>query len=74
MVDKPRLAQAAMLTERELDLLSRVRRGLTNKEIAGELGIGVETVKWHLKNVFGKLKVKNRAGAVACAAADPRRG
>jgi len=74
VVDKPRLAQAAMLTERELDLLSRVRRGLTNKEIAGELGIGVETVKWHLKNVFGKLKVKNRAGAVACAAADPRRG
>ncbi len=70
---KPAAAQAAMLTERELDLLSSVRRGMTNKEIAVELGIGVETVKWHLKNVFGKLNVRNRAEAVACAVEDRRR-
>lgn len=70
---KPRVAQSATLTDRELGLLLLVRRGLTNKEIAGELGIGVETVKWHLKNIFGKLNVRNRAEAVACAAGETRR-
>lgn len=70
---KPRPSQISALTEREIRLLACVRRGLTNKEIAGELGIGVETVKWHLKNVFGKLKVRNRAEAVACAVEDPWR-
>jgi LuxR family maltose regulon positive regulatory protein len=68
-----RQAQAATLTDREFDLLSRIRQGLTNKEIAADLGIGVETVKWHLKNVFGKLKVSNRAEAVACTVGDARR-
>lgn len=70
---KPRPSQTSALTEREFRLLACVRRGLTNKEIAGELGIGIETVKWHLKNVFGKLKVRNRAEAVACAADEPWR-
>lgn len=33
---------------------------LSNKEIALALGIGDETVKWHLKNLFGKLDAANR--------------
>ena len=36
-------------------MLSLVGRGLSNKEIGRSLQIGPETVKWHLKNMFGKL-------------------
>ncbi|MGO4835862.1 LuxR C-terminal-related transcriptional regulator, partial [Rhizobiaceae sp. 2RAB30] len=53
------------LTARERDLLGRVQHGLTNKEIAQDLEIGIETVKWHLKNIFGKLKARNRTEAIA---------
>lgn len=53
------------LTRRELDLLDYLRTGLTNQQIATSLGISVNTVKFHLKNLFHKLEVKNRAQAVA---------
>ena len=43
------------LTEREKDVLVPAARGKTNKEIAAALGIGVETVKMHRANAFGKL-------------------
>lgn len=56
---------SVQLTARERDLLARVQHGMTNKEIAQDLDIGIETVKWHLKNVFGKLKAKNRTEAIA---------
>ncbi len=48
------------LTERELEVIALAARGLTNKKIAGRLGIGVGTVKTHLYNIFQKLGVKNR--------------
>ncbi len=52
------------LTRRERDILSLVGRGLSNKEIGRALQIGPETVKWHLKNMFGKLGVATRFQAI----------
>jgi len=56
------------LTERELQVLKLVARGLRNKEIGAALEIAEDTVKIHLKNLFGKLKVLDRTQAVVSAA------
>jgi LuxR family maltose regulon positive regulatory protein len=53
------------LSERELDVLRLIARGLTNREIAEQLYIAVSTVKSHINNLYGKLAVSNRAHAVA---------
>lgn len=55
------------LTERELQVLHLVARGLSNKEAALALGRTDETVKIHLKNIFAKLDVTDRTGAVTVA-------
>lgn len=53
------------LTARERSLLEALARGLSNKELATEFDIAVNTVKFHLRNLFDKLMVKNRAQAIA---------
>lgn len=55
------------LTERELEILRQVARGLSNKDLADRLSLSTNTVKWHLKNVFEKLHINNRVQAVAVA-------
>jgi DNA-binding NarL/FixJ family response regulator len=55
------------LTLRESDILQRVSRGLTNKEIAGELSISHETVKEHVKNMLRKIGVADRTQAAVWA-------
>jgi DNA-binding NarL/FixJ family response regulator len=55
------------LTPRELLILHEVVKGLANKQIADVLSISENTVKWHLKNILGKLCVADRAEAVAVA-------
>ena len=52
------------LTHRERELLPSLRTGRTTAQIASDLGISVNTVKYHLKNLYGKLGVRNRAQAV----------
>lgn len=52
------------LSERERDVLQLMAQGLSNRQIAAALVLGTETVKWHLKNVFGKLGVSRRTLAV----------
>jgi DNA-binding NarL/FixJ family response regulator len=52
------------LTSRELDVLSGLADGLSNKAIAARLGISDETVKFHLSAIFGKLQASNRTDAV----------
>jgi DNA-binding NarL/FixJ family response regulator len=51
------------LTERELAVVEAVARGLSNREIASELWITEQTVKFHLGNIFRKLEVANRTEA-----------
>jgi non-specific serine/threonine protein kinase len=53
------------LTDRELEILRLIADGLSNREIAQELVIGYETVKWHTKQIYSKLGVHNRTQAVA---------
>ncbi len=55
----------ADFSERELDVLVFMCHGYTNSEIADQLGISGNTVKTHLKNIYGKLGVSNRTQAAA---------
>ncbi|MFC8922156.1 response regulator [Cellulosimicrobium sp. NPDC057127] len=56
--------RAARLTEREGEVLRLMATGLSNAEIAGELYLGVETVRTHVGNVLAKLGVRDRTQAV----------
>ena len=51
---------AGLLTPKEADVLRLVARNLSRKQIALALGVGDETVKWHLKNLFSKLNAGTR--------------
>lgn len=62
-----RLSQPS-LTERELEVLRLMAKGLRNKEIAAKLGITEATTQGHVKNIFTKLQVHDRTEAVAVAA------
>lgn len=53
------------LTEREIDMLRLLALGLSNHEISARSQIALSTAKWHLKNVFAKLDVSTRTGAIA---------
>jgi DNA-binding NarL/FixJ family response regulator len=57
------------LTEREVEILQLVAKGLSNKETAHAIGRTDETVKIHLKNIFTKLGVADRTEAVTVALA-----
>jgi len=51
------------LSERELDVLRLLARGLANKEISRDLGIAEKTVKTHVSSILGKLGVQSRTQA-----------
>ena len=53
------------LTPREEEILVLLTKGYANKEIADQLGIGTETVRSHLKNIYMKMHVRSRTEAVA---------
>lgn len=55
------------ITEREVQVLELLSRGLGNREMARELFVSEATVKSHLSHVYTKLGVDTRAGAVAAA-------
>lgn len=55
----------ALLTPREIEVLSAVSAGFGNKAIARSLDISLHTVKFHLESIFRKLGVRTRAEAVA---------
>lgn len=52
------------LSERELEVLDSLSRGCLYKEIAGHLGVTIDTVRKHLQNIYQKLHVHNRTEAV----------
>jgi two-component system, NarL family, nitrate/nitrite response regulator NarP len=62
------------LTVRERELLAVLADGWTNLQIAARTGISENTVKYHLKNLYDKLGVRNRAMAVALYASERKRG
>ncbi len=56
-------AWPAALTDREVEMLKAITRGLSNKQIAREFHISEATVHTHVINVYGKIGVNTRAGA-----------
>ena len=54
-----------VLTPRERQVAFLVTRGLSNKDVARELGLSEGTVKIHLHNIFQKLGAKNRYGLIS---------
>ena len=65
-----RLAERATmptLTSREIEVLQLISQGLRNKEVGAMLGITEGTVQIHVKNIFAKLNVNDRTGAVQVA-------
>jgi ATP/maltotriose-dependent transcriptional regulator MalT len=63
LVDQ-KLLQELNISERELEVLHCLARGLSNEEIASTLFISLNTVKTHLSNLYFKLDVKRRTQAV----------
>ena len=59
-----RSADDDKLTARERLVAEQVARGLTNREVAGELGISVKTVENHLGRAYAKLGVRSRSQLV----------
>jgi predicted ATPase/DNA-binding CsgD family transcriptional regulator len=53
------------LTDRELEVLRLIDEGLSNRDIARQLVVTLETVKWYNKQIYGKLGVHTRTQAVA---------
>jgi DNA-binding NarL/FixJ family response regulator len=51
------------LTTREVEILRLVTSGLTNRELAEELGVSTRTIDAHLRSVYAKLGVKSRSAA-----------
>lgn len=65
-----RLAERASmptLTSREVEVIQLISQGLRNKEVGAMLGITEGTVQIHVKNIFAKLQVNDRTGAVQVA-------
>ena len=61
------VSQLPELTQREVDVLRLVGRGLSNEEIADQLVIGEGTVKTHVGRIFDKLGVRDRPAAIVYA-------
>jgi DNA-binding CsgD family transcriptional regulator len=58
-------APRTLLTPREIEILTAIGEGMSNKSAARALGISAHTVKFHLEAIFTKLGAANRAEAVA---------
>lgn len=69
LVRDPRrtLPTGSQLTRREMQVLDGISEGLPDSEIAGRIGLGVDTVKTHARMIFRKLGANGRANAVLLA-------
>ncbi|WP_250657135.1 LuxR C-terminal-related transcriptional regulator [Alkalimarinus coralli] len=64
---QPSLNPNIVLTEKELEIFELLAAGLSNTDISKQTGIALSTTKWHLKNIYAKLGVSNRSGAMMLA-------
>ena len=65
LVRSGQLGSSTVLTEREVEVLSYLARGLTTSQTGTEMFISENTVKTHIRHILEKLEVSNRAEAVA---------
>ena len=63
----PPAGQAPALSPREREVMALMAEGLTAEHVAGRLGVGVETVRTHVRNAIRKLGARNRVHAIALA-------
>jgi len=55
------------LTDKELTVLKMLARGMSNNDIAGELSVGIKTVRFHTSNILSKLDINDRTQAAVLA-------
>lgn len=58
------MADEPVLTNRELEVLALIAKGLSHKEVAEKLFVSPETVRKHLSNIYTKLNVNNKVAAI----------
>jgi len=61
------------LTSREIEIVSAIKTGRSNREIALQMSISEETVKRHLSNIYGKLGISSRLELALLARSDPQK-
>ncbi len=66
-MDEPVENSSSSLTPRELEILRRMADGLSNKEIANQLSLSVNTIKMYASQIYQKLGVSRRTEAIALA-------
>ena len=59
----PRVERPAGLTEREVEVVRLLARGLQTKQVARALGVSVKTADHHVQHAYAKIGVSTRAGA-----------
>ena len=67
MIELPPVEDKPVLSPRQQEVLTYLKQGLTNPEIAVKLGVTERTVKAHCQEVFDRLNARNRTAAVAVA-------
>ena len=63
VLDRP----LADLTARETDMLVLIGNGMSTQNLADRFAVSPNTIKWHLKNIYEKLGIRNRMQAVNAA-------
>src|SRR5688572_5130382 len=64
---KNKMQPSEQLTMREKEILARLANGLSDKQIATELFLSPNTVRWHNRQIYSKLGISSRTQAIASA-------
>ncbi|GGH30826.1 response regulator transcription factor [Sphingobacterium alkalisoli] len=60
-LDRAEINRTEQLTPREIEIVTLLQRGAPTKQVAEQLFISVDTVKYHVRNIYAKLQVNSRA-------------